>query len=319
MRGGVVFGERDDSITSRYANDDDDDDDSKTNNTGTQGFSALLYDKIPLSTDNHNVLYNIPICVFFIKKRFGVNDDVYIFFNKNVTADEIRLIVEHYLGVNNIRISPEIQIQSSDHSSDNKLDNIWGFLGDTFVKLSGCGIRRYYCLETGVFSNETPLFEISLQQHTMKYSDEKPVEIKTRNKDYIVELFYGSGAFTKKIPDMRTTVQPTLFQKYINTLKNNNMLHWEPFYIDNQKLQQSKYQDRPVYRHIVYGEDRQLELTFSDTYYSDKFTPKLIVINIQKGLTTHSQFKTRKNFSEQEIEAAAEAEVKADETKVSDS
>jgi len=311
MRGGgkgVVFGERHGSIAADYADDDDDEPEHSKTNKGIQGFSALLYDNIPLSTSS-NKEYNIPICVFFIKKRYIVDDDVYIFFNKNVTADEIRLIVQHYLGVNDIIISPDIQIKSSDHSSEEKLDKLWGFLGDTFVKLSGCGTRRNYCLETGVFSNETPLFEITLQKHTMKYSDEKPVEIKTRKKDDIVMLFKGGGDFTKKIPNMTTTVQPTLFQKYIKTLKNKQMLVWESYDINKQKIQQSNYKGIPDYRPIVYGEDRQLKLTYSDTYYSDKFTPKFIVINIQNGLEQLSMFKILENFSEQEIEAEAEAAV----------
>ena len=64
---------------------------------GKDGYGVLLYDEIPLSTPTEKAkVYRFPICVFFLKSD---TLDVYIFFNKNVTGDEITLTVKHFLGI----------------------------------------------------------------------------------------------------------------------------------------------------------------------------------------------------------------------------
>jgi len=273
---------------STYTDDgwEDDNNSSNNNDKGKDGFGALLYDKIPLST-SRNVPYHLPICVFFISDQFMFKDHVYIFFNKNVTADEITLIVKHYLGIesDDFSIQPPITVSNAS-VHDVKEQYLWGFLGNTFVKLSGCEtFNNNYCLETGVFQPNIALFDVVTTKHKMT-SMGKAVEIKTRSRGEIEKLFRGDGGFTKKIPQMSTTIQPDLFKIYIEGLKSMNRLHWDDYDINRQKTQ--KKQNGEKYR--VYGEDRQLEVTYSGMKYLDKHTPKTIVMLIQRGLQILSWF-----------------------------
>lgn len=242
---------------------------------------ALLYDDIPLSTSDNNP-YHLPICVFFIRNVKFVNDHVYIFFNKNVTAIEITLIVKHYLGIedsNDFVIDPPIEV--GDHTvhkveqKEGRRYNLWEFLGDTFVKLSGCGtFNKNYCLETGVFKPNTALFDVATRKHEMT-SMKKAVEIKTRNRDQIYDAV--NSGFSERISKMRNTVQQDLFKIYIEGLKFEGRLMWENYYIDKQKTKKGG---------LVYGEDRRLELTYSSMEYLDEHTPKDIVMHIENGLAT---------------------------------
>lgn len=254
---------------------DEDEDNNSSNNSNKEifGFGALLYDYIPVPTPfiDH---YNLPICVFFIRNMTLVNDHVYIFFNKNVTADEITLIVKHYLGIesDDFSINPPITVSGhTKHVWEGNLDNLWEFLGDTFVKLSKCEIMsNKYCLETGVFEPNTPLFKVKTKPHKMT-SNGKEVEIKTRSRDEIKKLFESDGDFRKKIPQMSTTIQPDLYKSYIDGVISENK-HLEN--VSDKTKQDLKKK----------AEKRSLKVTYSSITYSDTLTPKDIVINFQNGL-----------------------------------
>jgi len=284
----------------------------KIGGAGSLGWGALLYDYIPLST-SRNLGYNLPICVFFLRKVNILNNDhVYIFFNKNVTAEEITLIVKHYLGIGdreNFLTTPPITVSNASvHEVEEEIyDNLWEFLGDTFVKLSGCEtFNNNYCLETGVFDPKRALFDVVTIKHEMT-SMSKAVEIKTRNRSNIQEfLLHG---FSQRIPEMRTTVQPDLFKIYIERLKSQ--LDWDPHVINRQKEQKERNKQFGKNGGFVFGEDRELKLTYSKMMYLDQYTPKKIVMNIQYQLQELSHVVIPDDISDEtktDAKAAVEAQ-----------
>jgi hypothetical protein len=268
-------------------------------NQRIEGYGALLYDDIPLLT-RYNSPYHLPICVFFIRNMNFVNDHVYIFFNKNVTPDEIRLVVKHYLGIesDDFLIEPSIEqiTNASDHivSSGDGLNYLWEFLGDKFVKLGGCMLN--YCLESGVFQPNTPLFNVVTTKHKMTIGG-KAVEIKTRSRKEITPLFDRYGKFSKKIPQMRDTIQAKLFKTYIQQLKKDGIIQWDETDLNKQRDNKKRYGDKYLENGaVVYGDDRKLDVTWSDMVYLDKFTPKQIVMNILHGLKEGMWFSIPKDI-----------------------
>lgn len=230
------------------------------------GLGFVLYDDIPLNTSENNP-YIIPICMFFIRKMIFSKDDVYIFFNKYVTGPEITLIVKHYLGIDegsDFSIDPPITIpditsDSAPTINENKrYENLWGFLGNTFVKLSG-GTR----LETGVFEQDKPLFDIRTNQHTMT-SNSKPVEIRPRKRDEITSFLRGDFIKNK----IRESVQPGLFKDYIHKLKELKLIRWNDH----------------IAKEHNYGEERRLDTFMFSRAYKDDMTPKYFINNIEYGL-----------------------------------
>lgn len=208
--------------------------------------------------------------MFFTRQRDFSKDDVYIFFNKYVTGSEITLIVKHYLGIDegsDFSIDPPITIpditSDSAHTinENERYKNLWGFLGNTFVKLSG-GTR----LETGVFEQDKPLFDIRTNQHTMT-SNSKPVEIRPRKRDEITSFLRGD--FIKnKIPKIRESVQPGLFKDYIHKLKELGLIRW----------------DDHIAKKENYDEERRLDTFMFSRAYKDDMTPKYFINNIEYGI-----------------------------------
>ncbi len=299
---------------------------------GKDGYGVLLYDEIPLSTPpEKDKVYRFPICVFFLKSD---TLDVYIFFNKNVTGDEITLTVKHFLGIDdaNFSIQPPITVSNdSDHIvEDEQSYSTWHFLGDTFVKLSKCEsmfsmIRSKYCLETGVFQPRTALFEVATTtKHKMVIGD-KDVKINMRDRDTTIG-FLTSNDFRKK---MRTSVQPNLFKDRVEELKTLKKLKinypeselqpfliWSKDYIDRQRIKKENYTNRELV--YVPGEDRLLKVKSTNMNYLDNYTPEEIVDNIELTLLhgysrfTINPLKIIDEVNEAKAKAAAEAKVAAE-------
>jgi len=330
------------------------------------GYGVLLYDEIPLSYPmkqsgfvHPTDVYRFPICVFFVTKTRSTIYDVYIFFNNNVTGDEITLTVKHFLRIDDAKtlsIEPPIKDPNpSAHILDPRKEFIyrsWHFLGDTFVKLSICNSN--YCLETGVFKSGTPLFKVETTRHTMVIVDEdgkkessppppSPLSFSRLFKqsdsaghdnafkrpeiDRTLQYLDGDKFRTK----MRTSVQPKLFQKYVEQLKtlkkevrSNPDVSWyvdnityEPFLNWNQNdIERTKRKQNRGIDDIVPGEERLLKVVITAIRYLDKYKPEEIVENIELYLN-------RRNYSftinpleiiddVNDAKAAAEAEAPAE-------
>lgn len=185
MRGGDLHS----VIAAKHAERAEDDDGRPSYDSQpkrTTGTAYVLYDKIPYVENNKVTTssINVPICVIFIVPIPRTVDDIYLFFNSKMTAEEITSIVKLLLGIEateQFELTPPIQLSSpistaeSNNSSPISLRN---FIGNTFVKLTKCGAmngRFTYCIVSGAFVDHTNLDQASTTKH----------EIKTGNKTYL--------------------------------------------------------------------------------------------------------------------------------------
>lgn len=155
---------------------------------GVGGDAYVLYYHIPIKTKKAIFYTNVPICVIFRDQKSGKVDDIYLFFNSDMNAENITLIVKLILGIKTteqFELKPAIEDQSSTagttvestdtSSTETKLTK---FIGNKFVKLTRCGEtigRMTFCIHSGTFDDTIPLTQASTTKH----------EINTTNKTYL--------------------------------------------------------------------------------------------------------------------------------------
>jgi hypothetical protein len=129
----------------------------------------VLYDEIPVvnrrSKTNANM--NVPVCVIFVKPVTPL-DEIYLVFNRKITAEDITLTVKLLLGIDaatEFQLNPPITIPSTPSIS---------LLGDTFVKICKSGMLSLsYGIETGLFGSLTQLDKVSTTKHEIITKDTK--------------------------------------------------------------------------------------------------------------------------------------------------
>lgn len=148
------------------------------------GKAYVLYYHIPIRAKKiDNFQIDVPICVIFQDKKSGAVDDIYLFFNSEMNAENITLIVKLILGIEtteSFELTPPIEYQSSTAGTtvESTETGLTAFIGKKFVKLTKCGEvigRMTYCIHSGIFDDTTPLTQASTTKH----------EITTENQKYL--------------------------------------------------------------------------------------------------------------------------------------
>lgn len=192
----------------------------------SRGNAYVLYDKIPSgiidekqertnnSRLNSNPYINVPICVIFIVSNTPL-DDIYLVFNKNITAEDITLIAKLLLGIDaatEFNLTPLITIPNTTTQAGNT-NTLGRLLGNTFVKICGCGLGRggtfTYCIESGTFDSETELDKVTTTRHKITTSDEKYKSLNgTKIKASLTDGGFKNRVLTTK------AVLAELYKKY---------------------------------------------------------------------------------------------------------
>ena len=146
------------------------------------GTAYVVYDKIPTTLKKtvigrqQIISKNVPICVVFIVDK-TLKDDVYLFFNNRMTADEITTTVKLLLGMSvedTFKLTPPIVRPKEPEPMKGDLDDLWSVTG-MFVKISGCWANQKYCVHSGIILDKNTLLDkIKTTEH----------EITTTNKTY---------------------------------------------------------------------------------------------------------------------------------------
>jgi hypothetical protein len=131
----------------------------------------VLYDEIPVvnrrSKTNANMYMYVPVCVIFVKPVTPL-DEIYLVFNRKITAEDITLTVKLLLGIDaatEFQLTPPITIPETTSNS---------LMGDTFVKIcrSG-GFSLSYGIRTGHYDSNTQLDTVDTTKHEIITKDTK--------------------------------------------------------------------------------------------------------------------------------------------------
>lgn len=181
----------------------------------------VLYDEIQSNFVNGKGVkqfINVPICIIFIVPNKLSVDDIYLFFNKNITANDIKLTVKLLLGIDptvDFNLTPDIPTPST-----NTIDNsvLGKFISNTFVKLTSCGTLslsspKSFCLKTGTLSNNNiELDKVNTTHHNIQTTN---TTYKSLNGEKIKDFLARSNpeGFMKKVLDSKA-ILPDLYKKY---------------------------------------------------------------------------------------------------------
>lgn len=180
-------------------------DDVEAAPTEEQGTAYVLYDEIQT--------INVPMCVIFIVPKKFVVDDIYLFFNRNMTAEDITLTVKLLLGISvDFKLTPAITPPSS--TVIGNTNSLRKFIGNTFVKLTSCGglHPRTFCLKTGTLSDNLELDKVTTTTHKIETSDTTYQSLDGKKIKAFLARSNPNG-FTKKVLDSKA-VLPDLYEKY---------------------------------------------------------------------------------------------------------
>jgi hypothetical protein len=217
----------------------------------------LLYDEIPThqrigagQNDPYKKPFRVPICIICFEPNTP-KDNVYLFFHKGVTSDDITITVKLLLGITpdtDFTLKPPIAILPTDKQiikwETMKYNNQFKeSLGNIFVKLIQCGTT--YCIESGTFSSD--IEELNKVKTTKHLIQGKTPSVLWRGKS-IKDLLCKKSTnkdcnsdetfITKKILETKRTdsqdvglLLPNLwssYDKYYNKLLVNPNYKWEP-------------------------------------------------------------------------------------------
>lgn len=127
----------------------------------------VLYDELPWVNRRYNKKDNlyVPVCVIFVKPVTPL-DEIYLVFNRKMTADDITLTVKLLLGIDaetDFQLNPTITIPETTSKF---------LLGDTFVKICRSGMLSLsYGIETGHYDNKTQLDTVDTTKHEIITKD----------------------------------------------------------------------------------------------------------------------------------------------------
>jgi hypothetical protein len=130
----------------------------------------VLYDEIPFvnrrSKTNANMYTYVPVCVIFVKPVTPL-DEIYLVFNRKITAEDITLTVKLLLGIDTateFQLTPPITIPETTSNS---------LMGDTFVKICRAAFSLSYGIETGHYDSNTQLDTVDTTKHEIITKDTK--------------------------------------------------------------------------------------------------------------------------------------------------
>jgi hypothetical protein len=129
----------------------------------------VLYDELPWVNRRYNKKDNlyVPVCVIFVKPVRPL-DEIYLVFNRKITAEDITLTVKLLLGIDaatKFQLKPPITIPETTSKS---------LLGDTFVKICRSGMLSLsYGIETGHYDSNTQLVTVDTTKHEIITQDKK--------------------------------------------------------------------------------------------------------------------------------------------------
>jgi len=129
----------------------------------------VLYDEIPWVNRRNNTddNYYVPVCVIFVKPVRPL-DEIYLVFNRKITAEDITLTVKLLLGIDaatEFQLKPPITIPETTSKS---------LLGDTFVKICRPGMLSLsYGIETGHYDSNKQLDTVDTTKHEIITEDKK--------------------------------------------------------------------------------------------------------------------------------------------------
>jgi hypothetical protein len=241
---------------------------SSTSSSGPKikdGFAIILYDDIGIT---RNEQYKVPICIFFMKYNSVTKDDIYIFFNKNVTDVEITDTVKAFLssssGIdeNSINIDKPITKSPGVLEHNHNDGNLWSFISDTFVKIKGPLGNGTYGLESGTITNGG-LLEIQTTKHTMT------PDIPAINREKVQEIINGEK-FVNKI---KVKVQPELYKEYVRIINNH-------YRTSEASVDQKDYKKKM--------ENRSLDKARCNVMYAEKHNALQIMYQIEVGANNSS-------------------------------
>ena len=287
----------------------------------------VLYDSIPThhnagttySADYQTI--NVPICVIFFEHHLP-KDNIYLFFHKDVTEDEITRAVKLLLGINpadEFALDPPITptkdvpvwadtttqvYQNVDNQTDSDLQNnqFKNLLGNTVVKLTQCSMLSEYCIEAGTFNGNTVLGDDAAAADKLKTTPRKirPPTKPSGNwngnsvKALLCKTNENTGCdfvFAKKVIESQA-LQPNLYIKY-----------------------RYHYSKRPNY----YPTERPLKMDLNlDVHYVKQLTVKDIIDSIIVGSHIKKYTVSMMNNKGVDIEGWADAEQKVKEDQMSE-
>ena len=232
------------------------------------GFAIILYDDIGLSKNNE---YKVPIYIFFMKYNSVTKDDIYIFFNKNVTDVEITDTVKAFFslssGIDENSINIGNPIKKSSELLVHEGGNLWTFISDTFVKIQ-CpfGNNGNYRLESGTINNGG-LLQIQTTDHNMT------TDIPAIKREDVKKIIEGEN-FVKKIKDK---VQPELYKTYVPLINKN--YNKEDISVNERKEYNKKMKNRKLDK-VSFG-----------MVYGEKYNAKEIMTQIENAAANRSWYK----------------------------
>ena len=187
------------------------------------GDSVSIYgfcDKIPLGRRDN---IKIPICIV-VRQHNIYKDTIYVFFNKNITNEEVMLILKLLLGISmdmDFILEPPLGFEPQDDSSEN-VEGLPDDIHSKFVKLSGI---TGYNIETGTI-------KVDIDNHGLQVLDKL---IDKKHKINSGKIVANSGEkvienFKKSKPEFNTKVLPELYKNYyfLSRVSENGGLQKEP-------------------------------------------------------------------------------------------
>ena len=174
----------------------------------------VLYDEIPVVNRRHNDHDNmyVPVCVIFVK-RVTPLDEIYLVFNRKITAEDITLTVKLLLGIDattDFQLTPTITIPETTSNS---------LLGDTFVKICRCALSlSSYCIKTGIFYRNTQLDNVETQKHEITTTDTKYKSLDGKKIKASLDDT-GDNGFKNRVLTSKG-VLPNLYKEYFISREN---------------------------------------------------------------------------------------------------
>ena len=186
------------------------------------GNAYVLYDEIPSIIDKDYI--RVPICIILIVDNTTGVDDIYLFFNNNITGADITIFVKLLLGISETEqftLQPDIvsaltskSAVVSEATETEKDNDLWSVLGNTLVKLTKCSpLKNSYCIETRSFSDKTEINKATiLARHEITTNNKSYTSTKGKTIKHDLENS-GPNGFTTRVVTSKA-VLPDLHKKY---------------------------------------------------------------------------------------------------------
>ena len=169
----------------------------------------MLYDKILNRKDANPSPFRIPICVCLCNVT---NEEAYLFFNNNMTADEASIILKKFLGIEEYKefeLDPPLQIVSvpiKDEKTPEETTTGEKYLSPTFVKIFRSFLQ--WKIKSGTVTDYTTEFDtLATVEHKITKGSIKIKKIRENFMD-LDRVVNGK-------------VLPKLYKDYFTTIENS--------------------------------------------------------------------------------------------------